>query len=150
MNQTLKMKKQIQLSSSGQIKQKKLEVEESKFNIWCICPCYEMSLKCKCLSSFQKSLVSFWLVLVLFWWVILFFYIYLILSTIYLICLSILSFFCTINVWFMSYVKCWSCRRTWNLCFLFNFHLKKIRSKICNTNHSYWTLKLYLFWIKAS
>ena len=35
-----------------------------------------------------------------------------------------------INVWFMSYSKCWNSRRTWNLCFLFNFQLKKIRSKI--------------------
>ena len=30
-----------------------------------------------------------------------------------------------INVWFMSYSKCWNSRRTWNLCFLFNFQLKK-------------------------
>jgi hypothetical protein len=34
------------------------------------------------------------------------------------------------NVWFMSYSKHWNSRRTWNLCFLFNFQLKKIRSKI--------------------
>ena len=26
--------------------------------------------------------------------------------------------------------KCWNSRRTWNICYIFNFQLKKIRSKI--------------------
>ena len=30
----------------------------------------------------------------------------------------------------MSYLKCWNCCWSWNLCFLFNFQLKKISSKI--------------------
>ena len=50
-------------------------------------------------------------------------------------------------------VKYWNCR--WilklssilNLCFLFNFHLKQIRSKR-SKNHSYWALKIYLFELK--
>ncbi len=53
-----------------------------------------------------------------------------------------------INVWFMSYLTCWNCRRTWNLCCLLNIQLKKYWIKK-NTNHSYWALKLYLFWAKA-
>ena len=51
-------------------------------------------------------------------------------------------------VWFMSYSTCWNCCRTWNLWFLLNFQLN--RNQIWkNTNHSYWALKLYLFWVKA-
>ena len=48
----------------------------------------------------------------------------------------------SINCWnFSTYLMCFSChirrltkrwnsRRTWNICFIFNFQLKKIRSKI--------------------
>ena len=43
-------------------------------------------------------------------------------------------------------VEYWNCRWILNPCFLFNFQLKKIRSKR-STNPSYWALKLYLFWL---
>ena len=56
--------------------------------------------------------------------------------------------FFDINVWFMSYSTCWNCRRTWNLCSLLNFQLNRNQIEK-NTNHSYWALKLYLFWVKA-
>ena len=39
---------------------------------------------------------------------------------------------------FMSYSKCWNCRRTWNLCFLFIFSWKKLQP-----NFAFWdTFKL--------
>ena len=39
---------------------------------------------------------------------------------------------------FMSYRKCWNCRRTWNLCFLLIFSWKKLRP-----NFAFWdTFKL--------
>ena len=87
MNQTLKSRFNCLRVDKSNRKSSKLKNRNSIFNV------IAHVMKCKCLSSLQKSLISFWLVLVLVWWVILFFYIYLILSTICLICLSILSFF---------------------------------------------------------
>ena len=42
----------------------------------------------------------------------------------------------------------WSFRPILKHWFLFNFQLKKIRYKK-STNHSYWALKLYVFWVKV-
>ena len=48
------------------------------------------------------------------------------------------------NVLFISYLTCWNCCWTWNLCFLLNFQLKKNQIEK-NTNHSYWVWSFISF-----
>ena len=43
------------------------------------------------------------------------------------------------NVWFMSYYKCWNCRATWNICFLFIFSWKTLQ-----LNFAFWDTFLLL------
>ena len=44
--------------------------------------------------------------------------------------------------------KRWNSRRTWKICYVFNFQLIKNQIEN-NTNRSYWALELYFFWVKA-